>query len=505
MVRSLRWRLLGWQALLLLTMLGGFGTVLYVVSRQARFDEIDAELLAAARILEGGLRPLPRGILEGSAPSGSRPPRPPRPRDGNRPGPPPALDFPMPPEVINRALSLPRLMREKYAQARMPPYYVVWRWDGSVLKAVPALTPERPSVPLPDERPPAEEPHQTRQRGTLREMLLRGPERTLILVGRSIDAELADLDHLTWVIFLTGLGVFTVGMAAGWWLASQAVRPLRKMSATAATITAANLSQRLDLIHVDTELGQLGEILNAMLDRLEASFSQQVRFTADASHELRTPLAVVLSHTELALARERPAEEYRQALATCQRAALRMRTLVESLMTLARLDAAGLQMQVHPVDLADLARDSVDLLQPLAEERGIRLELELAPVLVLGDADRLGQVVTNLITNAILYNRDGGRVTVSVLVKENLAFLRVVDTGIGIPAEDLPHIFERFYRVDKARTRAAGGSGLGLAICQSILTAHGGTLTVSSTVDVGSTFEISLPLGTATSQEPGTI
>src|SRR5262249_30769155 len=151
--------------------------------------------------------------------------------------------------------------------------------------------------------------------GEIREVLLNGPERTLIQVGRSIERELGDLAHLGMRISLTGAAVFAAGLVGGWWLSRRAVRPIEVMSATAASITASNLSRRIDRAAADSELGKLGGILNSMLDRLEESFVQQVRFTADASHELRTPLSVLLTHIELALARTRTPEQYQETFA----------------------------------------------------------------------------------------------------------------------------------------------------------------------------------------------
>jgi heavy metal sensor kinase len=498
MGRSLRWSLLGWQALILLAVVAGFGTVLYWVSRKARFDEIDAELLAAGRILEGGLRALPRNVLDGGPGPPLRPEGPLRPPPWSREegpgrrGPPPALDFPAPPELLDRTMNLPRIFREKNAGAEVPPYYVIWRRDSTVLRS--SLTTEDAAFPpMPDTPLTPDDPYLIRQRGMQREVLLKGPERTLIIVGRSIEIEMAELHQLGWEIAGIGFGVFVLGLAGGWWLAGRAVRPIRKMSATAATIGASNLSRRIDLADVNQELAELGQILNAMLGRLESAFAQQIRFTADASHELRTPLAVIMSHTELALARQRSPEEYRQALATCQRAAQRMRSLVESLLALARLDAAELRMNHQPLDLGQLASECAEHVRPLAVEHGLRLEVKTASVSLLGDAERLAQVVTNLLTNAIIYNRPKGSITLVVEDPHGEAILSVSDTGIGIPEADLPHIFERFYRADKARSRAVGGSGLGLAICQSIIEAHGGTIQVSSELGVGTTFLVKLP------------
>ena len=266
------------------------------------------------------------------------------------------------------------------------------------------------------------------------------------------------------------------------------------MSETVSEINATSLSRRLDLEGVDTELGRLAELINSMLERLGRSFDQQVRFTADASHELRTPLAVILAQVELALSRQREAPAYRDSLEACGRAARRMKSLVDDLLTLARADAGKLELRIRPVDLAHIAEDCVALLEPLADKRSIRIQLDTRTVPLKGDPERLGQVLTNLLSNAILYNRPGGQVNVSVGSTDGAAIVIVEDTGVGIPEGELPLVFDRFHRVDAARSRESGGSGLGLAICRSIIEAHGGTITLASQVHHGSTFTVTIPL-----------
>ena len=239
------------------------------------------------------------------------------------------------------------------------------------------------------------------------------------------------------------------------------------MSQTISEINASNLSRRLNLAGVDTELSQLGLLVNQMLDRLENSFDQQARFTADASHELRTPLAIILSQVELALARTREPQAYRDALEACGRAAGRMKSLVENLLTLARADSDKLELRKDPVDLAKIASENILMLEPLAKERDVNVRIDAGPARVVGDAGRLSQVIMNLLSNAIQYNKPGGQVLITTATDQDQAILTVSDTGAGIPEADLPRLFSRFHRVDSARSRTTGGSGLGLAICRS--------------------------------------
>ena len=189
------------------------------------------------------------------------------------------------------------------------------------------------------------------QRDSLREVVLIGPRRTRILVGRSIERDTAALARLAWQIALTGAGVLAVGLAGGWFLSRGVIRPIETMSQAASAISVANLTQRIDVREMDSELGGLARILNDAFGRLEAAFRQQSRFTADASHELRTPLSIIHTHLELALTKPRSAEEYREAIETCLRASQRMKTLVDGLLTLARADAGKLELEPQKVDL----------------------------------------------------------------------------------------------------------------------------------------------------------
>ena len=332
-----------------------------------------------------------------------------------------------------------------------------------------------------------------RNRDEFREAMTLGPHETRILVGRSIGPQLAQLHWFAWQLVFTGSAVAAIGLAGGWLLSRRVLQPIAAMSTTAAAISASNLSQRINVQEVDSELGQLAEVLNAMFVRLEAAFERQASFVADASHELRTPISILLSHCELALSKPRSADDFRDTISTCLRASRRMKSLAEGLLTLARADAGKLDLQQDRVSLDRLVQESVAQLQPLADQKGISLSVDAEPVEIVGDAGRLTQVVTNLLTNAIHYNVAAGSVSVHVSHDADAAILTVSDTGCGIPQADWPHIFERFYRVDKARSRETGGYGLGLAICKSIIETHGGTITFASQAGRGTTFIVRLP------------
>jgi signal transduction histidine kinase len=236
-----------------------------------------------------------------------------------------------------------------------------------------------------------------------------------------------------------------------------------------------------------------------MIGRLNQAFTQQRRFVADASHELRTPVTVIRSVTDVALAQPLSLEEYVAVLRDVNAEAERLSQLINVLLALARADEGQVQLDREPVRLDLLAFDVALTIEPLAVERGITLQVEkLEPAMVLGDTARLIQAMMSLVDNALTYTNAGGTVTLSVEVSNASAYFIVCDTGIGIAPQDAAHIFERFYRADPARSRAAGGSGLGLTLVDWVVNAHGGSITVESQPGQGSTFTVILPLAPAT-------
>ncbi len=411
---------------------------------------------------------------------------------GPRPGEWPAPPMPPPGSWPTPSLGLPDEFLQLFEgdeETRL--YFVIWDHEGKVLQksdsapevAFPGLKVGEDKLPL----------RAVRSRGADREVIHVSSFDVNLLVGRSIVNDLAAHHHSSLWRLAVGVAVLAGGLVGGWWSTSQAIRPIGVMSSTAESISARRLSERIDLQETDDELGQLATVLNRTFDRLQASFEQQTRFTADASHELRTPLSVILAHADLALSRPRSPEEYRTTLETCRSASRRMKSLIDGLLTLARFDSDAAELQFAELDLSPVARECIDLVRPLATERQITMEADLNPTVVRGDRERLSQVITNLLTNAIRYNREGGKLHVTVATQQGAAVISVADTGIGISADELPHIFDRFYRVDKARSRAEGSSGLGLSISQTIVTAHGGTIVARSELDVGTTMEVRLP------------
>jgi heavy metal sensor kinase len=486
MVRSIRWRLQVWYGLVLLAVVAGFAGILYYRAWSTKNREIDGRLEAVALYLTGALRSFPLHELDDTL---LPPPPPPPPAPGDERGPPrpPRLDLPPPPrrsaERLLADLTLPPETRSPPGEAdHEKPYFGVWRASGSLLKAIGQA--DRPVHFGP-------EPFRSAPPPGFRETWLVGPGGTHILVGKSIVREVTELRAFAWQLAVLAPALLGIGLAGGWVVSSRVVKPIARMSATASTISATNLGERLDTRKVDVELANLAHVLNAMLDRLQAAFERQTQFTADASHELRTPLAVIRSHAELALSKTRSPEEYRDTIQACLRATGRMTALVERLLILARADAGWPGIDLQSVDLTKIVTDTVDQFRSWAADKDLTLSVNAMPASIHGDPTGLIQIVSNLLSNAVQYNRPGGEISVHLESDRQEVLLRVSDTGLGIPEADRPHIFERFYRVDKARSRASGGTGLGLAICKSIVELHGGTIECSST-DSGSTFTVRL-------------
>jgi heavy metal sensor kinase len=319
------------------------------------------------------------------------------------------------------------------------------------------------------------------------------PSGEWIEVGCSIVPELKELHRTALNLLAVGGFILLIGLAGGWWLVTRATKPINEISATAAKISAGDLSQRINVAEAESELGQLAAVLNSTFARLEAAFAQQQQFTSDAAHELRTPVSVILTQTQTALNREREAGDYKLTVEACQRAAQRMRKLIESLLALARFDAGQEVLKRLRFDFSKTISDCLELVQPLAGERNVKISIEAEPLKISGDSERLAQVVTNLLTNAIQYSKSGGEVRVKLESQNSLAVLTVADTGHGIAPEDLPRVFGRFFRADESRT-GADNAGLGLAISKAIVEAHGGTIEVASRENTGTTFTVRLPV-----------
>ncbi len=492
--KSIRWQLQIWYGMILVAVLIGFGFTAHQLEVGRQYRKIDEELQGRAGVLLAALAersPRPQG--HGAGFPNHRPPPdaleedadrlPPEERPEHRPPPPPKFQL-----SAQQAALFGGDERSDY-------YYAVWLRDG---RKFASSTNAPADLPIPARAGP-NAPEMPRTSGFRREVYHFTPMGECVLAGRSIATDVAEIQRLGWLLAGVGGVILVLGLAGGWWMVSRAIQPIANISQTAVKIAAGDLSQRINAAGIQNELGQLANVLNSTFDRLETAFAQQGRFTADAAHELRTPVSVMLTQTQTSLNRERNAAEYRETVEACQRAAQRMRRLIESMLELARLDAGQEPMKSLRFDLAQTMRNCIEEVRPLADKRGIKIHDGFPPVEFVGDGERLAQVMTNLLSNAIHYNRDRGEVKAGIRRQNDTVIVSVGDSGQGIAAADLPHVFERFYRADEARSGVAGRTGLGLAISKAIVEAHGGVIEVSSEAGMGTTFVVRLPVR----REPG--
>ncbi len=309
-------------------------------------------------------------------------------------------------------------------------------------------------------------------------------------------AELNDLLESLYIIFLILLPIaLAVSIIGGLALAHKSLQPVDEITRRAHRITAENLDQTLPIRPVNDEISRLSSTFNDMFERLRDSFARVRQFSGDASHELRTPLTIMRGEIELALRSTKTPEEYRRVLQSSLEEILRMTAIIDNLLMLAKADQGVYQAEFSEVDLRLLAEELLEDGEALAERKRIRVTLKKAvPITIVGDRVRLRQLFLNLLDNAIKYTPDGGSVVMSVEQHNGSAVFRVEDTGVGIPKEEQAKIFDRFYRVDKARSRELGGSGLGLSIAKWIAGLHRGTITVESETNRGSIFTVHLPI-----------
>jgi heavy metal sensor kinase len=311
-----------------------------------------------------------------------------------------------------------------------------------------------------------------------------------------------DLEHIEQILrnyrkhmFIGIPLVVFIAMASGFFLAKRNLSPLTKITHTARDITISNLDQKLPLRGSGDELDELAETFNDMFARLKASYQKIIQFTADASHELRLPITAIKGEAEVVLERERDVEEYRNVLASIIEEFDRLTKMVNSLLLLSRSDSGQDVLELKDVQLEEILTQLHDFFKVAALNKEIQFELgDLASVRIKGDKAKLEQLFSNLIDNALKYTHPKGYIELSLEDQFPWAKVKIRDTGCGIPGDEIPKIFERFYRVDRSRSRELGGSGLGLSICRYIAEAHKGRIEVESQVGKGTTFTVLLPL-----------
>lgn len=459
---SLRFKLLAWFSTLLLLVVVLFGMFTYGRIEALVVEEQRAALAHRAEQIAG--------MLEGLKPA-----------DEN---------------------SLGNRVEARFAPSLNEKFVRVTRGDGRVVyrSGEPASHAFDPAAidakPLPQDKPTSRREHSTGDAGMLIASLpaRKGAFTYTIEVG----GPLAETHRLLKTVLLTlggGLPVLlALAIAGGYVLIGRALRPVQDVMNAAQEITLSQLSRRLPVPASQDELAHLAVALNQMIARLDESFQNTSRFTADASHELRTPLAIMRGELEALLSSPTLPAEARNDVASILEETERLVHIVEGLFAITRLDTGEARNESVPVDLADLAVTTADQMCLLAEVKHVALRYD-APekAEVLGDRSRLKQVIVNLLDNAIKYTPEGGEVSLQVSVKNGSALLDISDNGPGVPEAALPHLFKRFYRAEEVRSRETGGAGLGLSIVQSICTAHGGTVAVRNRAPSGFAVTVTLP------------
>lgn len=461
--RSIRWLLIMWNMLLLAVVLATLLSLHYHLQRKSTIAQIDTTLQNALMI-----------ILPFVAPPN---------------GPPPDLRFP--PAGPPPKSALPSEDAQEFLKNLDPEnlYISIWNQNGTCIDRY-------GHVPNVDKGAYFDEPVDQHfiMHKDYRELITHSPSGTLIVVGRPMADINLQLKHVRGYLILIGCGIFLLGYFGGRYMIIKALQPIREISKTAEEIAGGDHSQRIELASAPEELAGLALTLNNSFNHLDIALENQKRFSADASHELRTPIAVVLAQTQAALKRDRSNDEYKAVLEACQRAAQRMRNMADGLLDLTRIDGneTAPVKKIQPlngiISLATKDASGLSELHPI-DFQGLD---ELLSVEI--DQERIHQILMNLIRNAIQHNPAGCAIHVLLKRSEQTALITVADEGSGIPQESLPHIFERFYRADKSRSREQGGVGLGLSIVKSLVDAHGGTIQATSTCEKGTTFTIKLPL-----------
>jgi heavy metal sensor kinase len=454
MYLSIRWRLTLWNLLALAVMLLGFGALVYGLLARALYQRID-------RALRTELQELEQDDQLGGDPDGR----------------------------------LRHWIHEFKEHENFD--CVVYGPTGEVYARTEGLPADSvPPAPTAVEGQPVDQatlPAGGRRRILSRRLHLSGRDFTVVLVAplEEVDRELG---LLLSVLALAVPVVLIVSGGLGYLLARKALAPVKQLHRLTQEITADHLDRRLPVANARDELGRLAQTINAMIGRLERSFAEVRRFTADASHELRTPLTAIRTEAEVALGQPLSAADYQHLLGSILEECERLTRLADQLLTLAREDAGAARQVREPVDLPGLVGGVVEIMRPLAEAKGVRLYAgEAGPLRVRGDEARLREVFFNLLDNAIKYTPEGGSVEVRLERRDHAGVVTLRDTGIGIPPEHLPRVFERFYRVDKARSREQGGTGLGLSIAATIVKAHGGRIDLASGPGQGTTCTVTLP------------
>jgi len=319
--------------------------------------------------------------------------------------------------------------------------------------------------------------------------------RSTLHLGRSMDSLTGVLNEYFYIYLFSVPLILAISVPLGWYLAGRALKPFEEVARTVEQITSENLNTQIITERREEEIQKLVQAFNSMVRRLNDSFQQMRKFNADAAHELRTPLSILQGENEVALRSPNLPEEIHSVLASNLEELQRLTRIINDMLTLAEADAGSHVLARKPTNLKPMLEDLVEQMRVLASDRNIQIDfMDARDVIVEADPLWFRRALLNLLDNAIKYSKDGGRVEVWSWVRDGKASMGIHDDGIGIAPEDQPHIFDRLYRTDPARSRTSGGAGLGLALVKWIVEAHRGEIHVNSAVDRGTTFEIILPM-----------
>jgi len=475
--RSLRWRLQSYYAILLLLALVVLTAISIYWIRESERNRYDNQLREARHTLIPAIR-----VNEASDPSHWKLFKPIETSRGSFRGPPMIKKGGGPPDLSSEGLD--QLLEDQW-------FFGGISHDGTPLK-LSRNFPEALQVPLP---PAWHKGDVLTESDGYRLLLHWEPWGAVTVVGYSKAWHARDMWKRHWPIIAISLFIFLVATALGWLLIGRSLRPLQAIQEAADLVGKGELSARISRkSQADDEIGELSTRLNQTFTDLQAMFERQKRFTSEASHELRTPISVILGYCQVALEKDRSPEQIQDAIQACRRAGIRMKNLTNDLLELARLESGEVEFEFSACSIRDVAEEALELIEPLAAEKGVTLREEISDATITANSDRLWQVLVNLLNNAVRHTPTGKSITLKTFTNADRLEIQVIDEGEGIPAADLTHIFGRFYRVDSSRNRKTGGSGLGLAISETIIKAHGGTIEAESQVGRGATFIVRLPL-----------
>jgi two-component system, OmpR family, sensor kinase len=486
-LRSVRTRLTLWYTLLLLSTLLLFGVLSYYFTGDTLSKNLDRSLMAEARWMRDFIEPqankLKAGHTSGDAIGITKVP--------------PVIIGPLPPEDDLATQEADEIWTQIFRHSLQSPKKTFIQFldrRGAIIYRSPSLGPD--SLVFPDTiRYNTITLTTSELDGQLVRIAATRDQNFTYIIGYPL-SDLRDLLDNLYVIFIVLIPIaLAFSIVGGLALAKKSLQPVDEITRQAHRITAENLDQVIAVPNVDDEIGRLGATINDMIRRLHESFARVRQFSADASHELRTPLTVVRGEIELALRTNKSPEEYRRILESTLEETLRLTSIIDNLLTLAKADQGRAQAELTEVELEQLIEELYEDGMILAASKNITLQLRsVVPITIVGDKGRLRQLFLNLVDNAVKYTAPGGSVTLALEQRGNAAVFEVADTGIGIPESELGKIFDRFYRVDKARSRELGGTGLGLSIAKWIAELHRGTISVKSEIQKGSTFTVTLPV-----------